>query len=426
MVSIDRIPGVSRHTVICFAALLALLVLLGGCGGGETPEGDDTADQTAPEATATVATAADGEGDTVPTVSDDEEPTAPTDTDTDTDTDTTATDTDATATPIPSADEDEDTAATTTTATEDETTPPADEDEDTASEEVTNAAGGIAFQVPTDWHVVTNEGLPGMGGFIALAPEGSTIDNTETLIIMTVGNLELVLEATTPDAELDDFSLDQLLDQMLDEENNLLISDKEDITVGDMDAVAADISGNDPEMGEMEGRIVLAQVGDERLLQLVSLAPEGRWDPEPTDMVLESISFFEPTEANLNLDDIPLPDTEDVVPSAPTITGGNGSDIDVIFPLPASAEEVMSMGSDSSLPQVNYQTSLSLDEVMEFYREELLAAGAVEREILTVTSDGTFSMVFDNWPAAEGLSVVIQGVELNSDMTNVNIRLEEV
>jgi hypothetical protein len=243
---------------------------------------------------------------------------------------------------------------------------------------------------------------------------------------MTVGNLDLVLEATTPDASLDDFSLDQLLDQMLDEENNLLISDKEDITVGEMDAVAADISGNDPEMGEMEGRIVLAQVGEDRLLQVVSLAPAGQWDPEPTAMVLDSISFFEPTNADLNMDDIPLPDAEDVVPSEPTITSGNGADVDIIFPLPDTAEEVMSMGSDPSMPQVNYQTSLSLDEVMEFYRDELVAAGAVEREILTVTSDGTFSMVFDNWPAANGMSVVIQGVELGPDMTNVNIRLEEV
>jgi hypothetical protein len=417
MIRTECISGVSRRAAVYLVALLlALLVLLGGCGGGEAPENDGAAEQATPEATATVADAADTtdtEEGTTPTASDDgeeEEPTATSDSATE-----------ATATP---ADEDEDTSD----AAEEETaTPGAEgEDADTADAEVTNEAGGIAFRVPTDWHVVTNEGLPGMGGFIALAPQGNTIDDTETLIIMTVGNLELVLEATSPDTSLDDFSLDQLLEQMLDEENNLLISDTEDITVGDMDAVAADISGNDPEMGEMEGRIVLAQVGEERLLQMVSLSPAGQWDPEPTELVLESISFFDPTGADIELDDVPLPNAEDVVPSEPTITSEDGASIDIIFPLPESAEEVTNMGSDAGIPQVNYQTSLSLDEVMEFYRDELVAAGAVERELLTVTSDETFSMVFDNWPAANGMSVVIQGVELGPDTTNVNIRLEEV
>jgi hypothetical protein len=402
---------VARHAAVLYtASLLALLVLLSGCGG-EMPGGESAAEQVTLEPTAAVVEEADSEDDPTPTVSDDEEPTATSDGDAE-----------ATIPPATPADEDEDTPDT----PEDETATPTDEDDDTAGEEITNDAGGVAFQLPAGWTVATNEGLPGMGGFVALAPEGNTIDDTETLIIMTVGNLELVLEATTPDATLDDFSLEQLLGQMLDEENNLLISDTEDITVGEMDAVAADLSGNDPEMGEMEGRIVLAQVGEDRLLQMVSLAPAGRWDPEPTEMVLESIRFFEPGQTDLDLEDLTIPDAEGMVPSEPTITSGDGANVDIIFPLPASAEEVMSMGGDSGLPQVNYQTSLGLNEVMEFYRDELVAAGAVEREILTVTSDGTFSMVFDNWPAAEGLSVVIQGVELNSDMTNVNIRLEEV
>jgi hypothetical protein len=73
--------------------------------------------------------------------------------------------------------------------------------------------------------------------------------------------------------------------------------------------------------------------------------------------------------------------------------------------------------------QVNFQTSLSLDEVIEFYRQALTDKGLTERPILTVTSDTTFSMVFDGWP--NGQALVIQGVDLGANR-NVNIRLEDV
>jgi hypothetical protein len=67
-----------------------------------------------------------------------------------------------------------------------------------------------------------------------------------------------------------------------------------------------------------------------------------------------------------------------------------------------------------------------MEEVMSFYREELGSVGAVERDILTVVSDNTFSMVFDGWPEADGLAVVVQGTSLGPDQFNVNVRIEEV
>jgi hypothetical protein len=61
---------------------------------------------------------------------------------------------------------------------------------------------------------------------------------------------------------------------------------------------------------------------------------------------------------------------------------------------------------------------------MQFYRDEYAAQGYTEREILTVVSDGTFSIVFDGDPS--GKAVVIQSVDLGDGSRTVSIRLEDV
>jgi hypothetical protein len=93
---------------------------------------------------------------------------------------------------------------------------------------------------------------------------------------------------------------------------------------------------------------------------------------------------------------------------------------DTVFPLPDDVGNFAGEGGES---QVNFQTSLSLDEVIEFYRQALTEKGLTERALLTVTTDTTFSMVFDGWP--NGKALVIQGVDLGASR-NVNIRFEDV
>jgi hypothetical protein len=92
---------------------------------------------------------------------------------------------------------------------------------------------------------------------------------------------------------------------------------------------------------------------------------------------------------------------------------------DTVFPLPDNVQKFTGEGGES---QVNFQTSLSLDEVIEFYRQAFTDKGLTERTILTATTDTTFSMVFDGWP--NGKALVIQGVALGAN-TNVNIRFED-
>jgi len=102
--------------------------------------------------------------------------------------------------------------------------------------------------------------------------------------------------------------------------------------------------------------------------------------------------------------------------------GGSGQpDVNVKtdFPLTKDASKVTEIAGS-----INYQTNLSVDEVLKFYRDHYATVGYAEREILTNVYDGTFSIVFDGDPS--GQSVVIQGFDLGDGTTNVNIRLEAI
>jgi len=99
-----------------------------------------------------------------------------------------------------------------------------------------------------------------------------------------------------------------------------------------------------------------------------------------------------------------------------SISGSSDSE----FPMTDDAYNVTDIGDGSLL----YYTKMPLDDVMEFYRDEYTSKGYKERELLTVVSDGVFSMVFDGDPS--GMAVVIQSVDMGDDSRTVTIRLEDV
>jgi len=117
-------------------------------------------------------------------------------------------------------------------------------------------------------------------------------------------------------------------------------------------------------------------------------------------------------------------DTGDSNPPAVATTesgpGGGGNSSDSGFPMTDDAYNVTEIGDGSLL----YYTKMSLEEVMKFYRDEYTSKGYKERELLTVVSAGTFSMVFDGDPS--GKAVVIQSVDLGDGSRTVAIRLEDV
>ena len=108
------------------------------------------------------------------------------------------------------------------------------------------------------------------------------------------------------------------------------------------------------------------------------------------------------------------------VGDSPSAVEGESGDQAAEFPMPPKVENFTDLGDSS----INYQTSMKLTEVVDFYRDQFGKAGYVERPILTVINEDTFSMVWDGHPS--GKAIVVQGVDLGDGSVNVNIRLEDV
>ena len=108
---------------------------------------------------------------------------------------------------------------------------------------------------------------------------------------------------------------------------------------------------------------------------------------------------------------------------APSAGGANGdssggnSAVDTDFPLTDDAFNITITGGTTL-----FQTKLSLEEVMDFYRAYYEPKGYTEDEILTELTDNVFNLVFVGDPSGD--AVVIQGVDLGNGSTNVSIRLE--
>ena len=123
-----------------------------------------------------------------------------------------------------------------------------------------------------------------------------------------------------------------------------------------------------------------------------------------------AISATTPVAAStttVNNTDVPVP-TENV------------QDVQTEFPLPADFSNFTDMGNGA----INFQTTISVQDAIAFYRDAFSKAGYTEREINTAITETTFSLVFDGH--ASGKAIVLQGVDLGGGITNINIRLEEI
>jgi len=109
----------------------------------------------------------------------------------------------------------------------------------------------------------------------------------------------------------------------------------------------------------------------------------------------------------------------DQLPESPS--DSSATDFDSVFPLPDDVQNFTGQGDES---QVNFQTSLSLEDAIEFYRQTFKDENLFERDITTTITEEAFSMVFDGH--GNGKAVVIQGVDLGGGITNINIRFEDL
>jgi len=137
-------------------------------------------------------------------------------------------------------------------------------------------------------------------------------------------------------------------------------------------------------------------------------------EPEPTEEVEEESEESETEEAQ------EAEQMEEEQPEEEEAAPAEEDEYDTEFPLPETVENFIAVGDTG----VNFATDLSIEESVEFYRQEFEDAGLTERTINTAITDTTFSIVFDGHES--GQAIVVQGVDLGNGTTNINIRFEDV
>jgi hypothetical protein len=121
-----------------------------------------------------------------------------------------------------------------------------------------------------------------------------------------------------------------------------------------------------------------------------------------------------------------VPPTSEDVPTQPTLlpvdtdAPPQPEEYDTDFPLPEDVREFMKVGEST----INFRTSMSMDEVIAFYRQAFSEQGLTERKVTTVINEKAFSLVFDGSP--NGMAVVIQGFPVDKETVNVSVRYEDV
>ena len=132
-------------------------------------------------------------------------------------------------------------------------------------------------------------------------------------------------------------------------------------------------------------------------------------DIEPTQMPEVPTDIINPTTQPIMETDVPLEPTQ----SSPAL-------YDTKFPLPDDVQNFEKLSDD----QINFKTNLSIKEIIAFYRSEFSARGLEEWDVLTMIDEDTFNIVFVDTPTRK--EIVVQGVQLDENTLNVNMRYEDI
>ena len=144
------------------------------------------------------------------------------------------------------------------------------------------------------------------------------------------------------------------------------------------------------------------------LVLILALALTTACAGAETSASVEEVQPFEETD---------YPVTEEPVQgkASPTAEGESN------FPLPEDVDASMIRGLGDGA--INFETSLSLPDVINFYFSAFIDLGYKERRILTAITDTRFSIVFDGHPS--GKAIIIQGTAFDEGV-KIDLRLEDI
>lgn len=276
-----------------------------------------------------------------------------------------------------------------------------------------------AAEVPTEaWQEFTSEA----GNFTVLFPQ-EPVEQTQnaagaeihSFIVDEGSSAYMVMYNEFPAELVNNELLGGMLEQFFGDARDGMLASIDGTLTAEEDFTFEGYPGRRIEFDVTDGKLPGGGTGviqfyfiGNRLYQIGILTNEGQ--DEDIETFLTSFNLLDTTAAaEMETADITGADSV----AAPSY--------DTVFPLPENVQNFTTQNDDSQ--GINFQTDLSLEEAMSFYRQQLAEQELTERDLLTVTSDTTFSMVFDG--SENGKALVIQGVIIGETI-NLNLRFEAI
>ncbi len=187
-------------------------------------------------------------------------------------------------------------------------------------DKVRNEVGGFAFTPIEGWDTQSAEFFG--GGATIMTPEDFNVDDPSAGITIFAGP---AASAAPFVGEIDPAGSAEewfaVFAQEIEDDGNTTISEPEPIELDGVEALMAEMRSDDSDIGAMEGRVVLAELDDERLLQVLGFASAEEWDDESFTAMLDSLTFFEPVAPaqpaapELDLDEIMPEEGDELSPT---------------------------------------------------------------------------------------------------------------
>lgn len=150
------------------------------------------------------------------------------------------------------------------------------------------------------------------GGFAFRSISGYSLDSAFGFVTMQapdadpdIGPVFVLIGAPSQESQ----SLDQLYENFTNDlASNVQISNSRNVSIGGASGMGADISGTGKSGQELAGRIVIVAVSPTQQFSMIGSAPKDRWQNETGplfEQVLNSVSFFEPSQSTPEMPDLP-------------------------------------------------------------------------------------------------------------------------
>jgi hypothetical protein len=153
-------------------------------------------------------------------------------------------------------------------------------------QEVVNPAVGVAATPPEGW-----VGFPEQEGIVMLSEAAAGSMQSDMGGIMFL--LAVAEQEITQTTDLEEVTPDNMLDLLSEADTFTLADEREEITIQGFEGLAADFTMEEADE-TFDGRAIIVMLNKNNLFLIQGLMPEGEWEPETFERMIESIRFMEP------------------------------------------------------------------------------------------------------------------------------------